>query len=71
MNEGYGGFFGVWLVLSLIVGAVAYSVTRSGGTAVKCFLLGYVIGIVIYRIVRYGERAHREREDQGNEGKDR
>lgn len=65
MNDGYGGFFGVWLVISLIAGTVAYFLTRSGGTAVKWFLLAYVIGIVIYRIARYGERAHRESGDDG------
>jgi hypothetical protein len=58
----------MWLVLRVIVGGVSYFLTRNGGTAVKLFVLAYVIGIVIFRIVRYGERAHRESEDGREDG---
>ena len=63
MNNGHDSFFGRWLALSVIVGGVSYLLTGSGGTAVKWFVLAYVIGIVIFRITRYGERVHRESED--------
>ncbi len=69
MNNGHDRFFGMWLALSIVVGGVSYFLTRDGGTAVKWFVLTYVIGIVIFRISRYGERAHRESEDDGEDGK--
>lgn len=69
MNNRQDRFFGMWLVLSVIVGGVGYFLTRNGGTAVKLFVLTYVIGIVIFRIVRYGERAHRESGDDGEDAK--
>lgn len=67
MSQDSGGFWGKWFVFSLIAGAAAFYITRSGEAAVKIFLIVYVIGWVVFRLARFGEQVS-SRRDSSDDG---